>query len=141
MPILFHYEEISFRLERKKTLQKWIASVIAKEKKEVGEINYTFCTDDYLLKLNKEHLDHDTLTDIITFDNSAGNTAHADIFISVDRVKENAETFKVPFEKELHRVMIHGVLHLLGYNDKTSAEKTAMRKKEDVCLKKLNDQL
>lgn len=97
----------------------------------MGDINFIFCDDDYLLKINKEYLDHDTLTDIITFDYSVGNELHADIFISEERVRDNAADFKVSFDEELMRVMAHGVLHLCGYKDKLSEEEKIMRKKED----------
>jgi rRNA maturation RNase YbeY len=138
--IQFQTQDITFKLKHKTPLKQWIVEAIAKQKKYVGEINYIFCSDDYLLEINKKYLQHDTLTDIITFDYTAdtgGAKISGDIFISIDRVKENAEKFAVIFETELHRVMIHGVLHLLGYKDKNKTDKAAMRKAEDFWLKKL----
>ena len=112
-----------------------LETVLAKEEQHAKTINYIFCSDDYLLKINKEYLNHDTLTDIITFDNSEEEgKIEADIFISIDRIKENALSLKKDFDQELHRVIIHGLLHLLGYNDKTDDDKAEMRKKEDACL-------
>ncbi|MDB3865841.1 rRNA maturation RNase YbeY [bacterium] len=115
-------------------MARWISKIINDQKREEGEISYIFCDDQYLHKLNLEFLNHDTLTDIISFDNSLGNQINGDIFISIERVKENADTYKTNFEDELHRVIIHGVLHYCGFNDKTKAEATLMRKKEDEAL-------
>jgi rRNA maturation RNase YbeY len=137
MPIAFRPEKISFSLKRKNGLENWITSVIRKEKKRSGEIHYIFCSDAFLLKLNKQFLHHDTLTDIITFDYSEGKTIAGEIYISIPRVKENARNYRTPFETELHRVMIHGILHLCGYKDKTAKAKTEMRKAEDRCLELL----
>ena len=113
--ISFNYE-IEFALEDENRLEKWIESVILNQGYTLGEVNYIFCDDVYLHKLNVEFLQHDTLTDVISFDNTVGKNINGDIFISIDRVKENANDFKVSFEEELQRVMIHGVLHYLGYN-------------------------
>ena len=132
--ITFHSENIPFELENSNKVVDWICSTILTEKKIFGEISYIFCSDEYLHKMNVEYLNHDTLTDIITFNYSKGNTLSADIFISLERVKENANEFKVSFQDELHRVIIHGILHLIGYDDKTDADKTAMRSKEDFYL-------
>jgi len=133
--IHFFNEEVPFRLKQKRALRSWVENITASSNKSLQAINYIFCTDNYLLELNRNYLDHDTLTDIITFDNShQEDVIEADIFISIDRVKGNSADQKMPFEKELHRVMIHGVLHLLGYSDKTKAEKTLIREKEDACL-------
>ena len=132
--ITFHSENIPFELENSNKVVDWICSTILTEKKFLGEISYIFCNDEYLHKMNVEYLNHDTLTDIITFNYSKGNTLSADIFISLERVKENANEFKVSFQDELHRVIIHGILHLIGYDDKTDADKTAMRSKEDFYL-------
>lgn len=132
--ISFNSEVDSFELKDSNVVQKWIQNSIIKEGKTVGEISYIFCSDDYLHKINLEHLQHDTLTDIITFNYCEGDLISSDIFISVDRVKENADTFKVSFENELNRVMIHGVLHLVGYDDKTDEEKKLIRSKEDFYL-------
>jgi rRNA maturation RNase YbeY len=105
------------------------------EKKEIGDLTYVFCSDDYLLSLNQQFLKHNTLTDIITFDYSEGKKElSGEIYISIDRVADNAAKFKTDFQDELHRVMIHGVLHLAGYKDKKPAEKALMRKKEEACL-------
>ncbi|MFZ4412103.1 MAG: rRNA maturation RNase YbeY [Bacteroidales bacterium] len=134
--ITFFSEEISFNLTRKLFLKKWITEVIALENKQKGEINYIFCTDSYLSQINLEYLKHDTLTDIITFDYTKDHNGliSGDIFISIDRVKENAKLLQLPFSEELHRVMIHGILHLIGYKDKTKALKAIMRQKEDISL-------
>ncbi len=133
--ISFHSEDIDFSLSMPEKTINWIKEVIREEGGELSFINYVFCSDSYLLKINIEYLDHDTFTDIITFPYSE-SSLESDIFISIDRVKENANTFKVSFEHELHRVMIHGVLHLLGYGDKTPEEQTAMRAKENFWIEK-----
>lgn len=136
--IEFNYET-DFNLEDESLLKDWINIVALEQNFEVGEINYIFCDDAYLHKLNVEFLDHDTLTDIISFDNSLGKLLNGDIFISVERVKDNAADFKVSFQDELHRVMIHGVLHYMGYKDKSSDEKTMMRNQENLALSKFKD--
>ena len=128
--INFHYET-DFQQEDEALYSNWISSVILSENKGEGEINYVFCDDDYLHKINVGYLNHDTLTDIISFDYSEGNLLQGDIFISIDRVRENALDFNVDFADELKRVIIHGVLHYCGYKDKTQAEEKAMRSKED----------
>lgn len=182
--INFHSENIKYTLKQRSQIKKWIIAVIEKSKHKAGDISFVFCSDEFLLDINKQYLNHDTYTDIITFDYSEkeneksplpqphpffseehllqmekgsgrnlflmGNIS-GDIFISIDRVKENAEKFsktsfdsaqgddlrakQMRFENELHRVIIHGVLHLLGYKDKTKAAKTEMTKQEDICLK------
>jgi len=133
--IIFFSEGVSFQLRNKKKLRDWITATVFNEKKEPGNINYVFCDDEYLYKLNVQYLNHDTFTDIITFDNSESNKEiTGDIFISIDRVKDNSKKYKVPFYNELYRVIIHGVLHLIGYKDKTSQEAELMRKKEDYYL-------
>ena len=132
--ILFFTEEISFSLRDRKKIRNWIYASIDQEKMICGSINFIFCSDNYLHQLNVEYLKHDTLTDIITFDYSEGDTVSGDIFISIERVRENAKQFRVPFVNELHRVMIHGILHLAGHSDKTSSEKAGMRGKEDYYL-------
>jgi len=120
-------------------LRKWITSTVDGKKNRIEEINYIFCSDNYLLELNKKFLNHHFYTDIITFDNSSeGKKISADIFISIERVKANAEKFNTAFNDELHRVMIHGILHLLGYKDKTKKDVGEMRRKEDECLEKRN---
>lgn len=131
----FFSEDISFKPPHPRKTKSWIKQTIAKEKKTPGDLNFIFCSDDYLLQINIQYLDHQTYTDIITFDNSEDpKIIEGDIFISVDRVRENASKFSRPFEEELRRVIIHGVLHLIGYSDKTAAQKTAMRRKEDAYL-------
>lgn len=128
--INFHYET-DFQLEDEALYSNWISSVILSENKGEGEINYVFCDDEYLHKINVEYLDHDTLTDIISFDYSEGNLLQGDVFISIERVRENALDFSVNFEDELRRVLIHGILHYCGYKDKTQEEESIMRRKED----------
>jgi probable rRNA maturation factor len=135
MPISYNNQSIVFKLKEKLKLKKWITAIAEKEKCKIGSINYVFCNDDELLEINLKHLNHNTLTDIITFDYSEGNQINSDIFISVERVEENAKKFKVSFEEELHRVMIHGILHLCGYKDKTKSDAELMRKKENSSLK------
>jgi len=132
--ISFDFEAISFELEHPNLVQDWIQHAITNEHKVAGEISYIFCSDEYLHKINLEHLQHDTLTDIITFNYCEDDLINSDIFISVDRVKENAKLFKVSFQNELSRVMIHGILHLVGYDDKTDEDKVLMRSKEDFYL-------
>lgn len=132
--IIFNAEEIDFQLENEYAVCKWIDEVIRREAKKLGSINYIFCTDDYLHALNVEYLEHDTLTDVITFPYNE-NPIEGDIFISIDRVRDNANDLKVPFQNELFRVIIHGALHLCGYLDETDEQEEAMRNKEDECLK------
>ena len=128
--IEFNYEEIAFDFDEE-VHSSWLSKVIVSENKTEGGISYLFCNDDFLLDLNKKFLDHDTLTDIITFDNSMGNTVGADVCISIDRVKDNAKDFEVSFEEELRRVLVHGVLHVCGYKDKSEDDAKIMRFKED----------
>ena len=132
--ISFNYE-LEFTLENESVIADWLSKVIISENKKEGDINYIFCDDDYLLEINQQYLDHDTLTDIISFDYSVGNELHGDIFISIDRVRENALEFNVSFEDELNRVMVHGVLHYCGFKDKTEEDEKAMRIKEDEKIK------
>lgn len=134
--ISFNYET-AFSLEDEQKISNWISGVIEKEGFKEDEINYIFCDDNYLYKLNVEFLNHDTLTDIISFDYSVGKKIHGDIFISIDRVKDNAIDFSVPFLDELHRVIVHGVLHYCGYKDKKESEQKVMRQKENDYLKLL----
>lgn len=131
------FAETEFQLKGEDKISTWINNAITAENKIEGEINFIFVNDDYLLGLNEMFLNHDTLTDIITFDNSVGNILHADIYISTERVQENATDFKVSFQEELHRVMIHGVLHLAGYGDKTDDEVAVMRARENHYLERL----
>ncbi|MES2853082.1 MAG: rRNA maturation RNase YbeY [Bacteroidota bacterium] len=128
--INFNYET-DFNLDNEEAIEAWLGNVIMSEKKKEGEINYIFCDDEYLHKINVEYLDHDTLTDIISFDYSMGNELHGDIFVSVERVKDNAADFNVSFEEELKRVLVHGILHYCGYKDKGEAEELLMSSKED----------
>jgi probable rRNA maturation factor len=134
--ISFNYET-AFSLDNETQLADWIVNVISEEGYKLEEINYIFCDDEYLLKLNVEFLNHDTLTDIISFDNSVGKIIQGDIFISIERVKENAIDFKVSTLEELYRVMVHGVLHYCGYKDKSEDEEKVMRQKENHYLKQL----
>ena len=135
--IVFNYET-PFELPNEIQTQEWIQKVVADNGFEIGEINYVFCDDNYLHKLNVEFLNHDTLTDIISFDNTLGKLISGDIFISIERVDENAKDFKVSFENELHRVMIHGVLHYMGYKDKSDDDKIKMRNAENQALYYIN---
>lgn len=130
----FYYEDIDFQLEQPQVLIDWILAVIRHEKRRVVHLNFIFCSDPYLHKINVEYLDHDTLTDVITFPYLDPPDVEGDIFISVDRVGENARQLKLGFEEELHRVMIHGVLHLCGYSDSTPTQKTQMGEKENEAL-------
>ena len=136
--IAFNYET-SFQLKDEKALENWIIETVSKEGFKVGEINYIFCDDTYLHKLNVEFLQHDTLTDVISFDNTLGKLISGDIFISIERVEENSKDFDVSFENELHRVMIHGVLHYMGYKDKSEEDKKKMRAAENAALSLINN--
>ena len=132
--ISYNYET-DFLLPNEASFSSWISAIIASENKTEGEINYIFCNDEYLLKINIEHLNHDFYTDIISFDYSIGNQISGDVFISIVRVKENALEYNVDFDTELLRVMSHGVLHYCGYKDKTENEAVTMRSKEDEKIK------
>jgi probable rRNA maturation factor len=135
MPIRYFSQDLDFNLKHPRKTTKWISESVKKEKFSVKDISYIFCSDEFLLKLNKDFLNHNTLTDIITFDYSVSKSAlEGEIYISIERVEENAVKFKKSFEEELHRVIIHGALHLIGYKDKKSADKSLMRKKEDAYL-------
>lgn len=129
----FNYET-DFVLENEQAIANWISNVITSENKTEGDINYIFCDDEYLHKINVEHLNHDTLTDIISFDYTMGNEINGDMFISVERVKDNAIDFSVSFEEELKRVMVHGILHYCGHKDKSEEDELLMRSKEDEKL-------
>lgn len=135
--ISFNYET-DFSLEQEMQISDWITETILEENCKVGDIDYIFCSDNYLHQLNVDFLNHDTLTDIISFDYSVGKELHGEIYISVDRVKENASDFEVSFENEMTRVMIHGILHYCGYKDKSEDEAKLMRSKEDYYLTKRN---
>ncbi|WP_093112265.1 rRNA maturation RNase YbeY [Salinimicrobium catena] len=125
------YSENNFNLEDETRHEDWLKRVISSEDKKLGEISFIFCDDEYLLEINRKYLDHDTYTDIISFDDSVGDILGGDIFISTQRVEENAGKFSVEFSEELKRVMVHGVLHFCGYKDKTAEEKKLMRSKEE----------
>lgn len=131
--IEFNYET-NFKLDEEERTAHWIRSCIDKFSCKEGEINFIFCTDDYLHDINLKFLNHDTLTDIISFDYSIGKELSGDIFISVERVVENAEKFRQTIENEIHRVIIHGILHFAGFKDDSPEEKQEMRSKEDTCL-------
>lgn len=135
---IYLHSECDFEAGSVSNLEPWIKTVITKENKTLGEINYIFCTDEYLLEKNQTFLNHNTYTDIITFDYSEENQISGDIFISIERVKENARKFAVEFETELKRVMIHGVLHLIGYKDKSEDEQKLMREKENFYLEEIS---
>jgi probable rRNA maturation factor len=127
--------EIDFQLDNEVGYSNWISKVILSESKKEGDINFIFCDDDFLLEINKQYLNHDYYTDIISFDYSVGNELHGDVFISVERVQENAEDFNVTFDEELKRVIIHGILHYCGYKDKSEEDEAIMRNKEDEKIK------
>lgn len=138
--INFHTEDIVFTVKNKTRIKRWIIQLIEAKKCKTGTINFIFCSDSYLLSINKQYLNHNTLTDIITFDYSKEQKnipISGDVFISIDRIKENAMAFSKTFENELHRVIIHGILHLLGHTDKTKTAKEEMTKQENKALKML----
>lgn len=133
--IINFYSENDFELVHSAQFETWIKEVIVSEGKKTGEISFIFCDDDYLLEINKQYLDHDTYTDIISFDNTVGDILNGDIFISTERVAENATEYGVTFEEEIKRVIVHGVLHLCGYKDKSKEEGEMMRSKEEEKMK------
>ncbi|MFL9837811.1 rRNA maturation RNase YbeY [Flavobacterium sp. ST-75] len=135
--ISFNYET-DFKLENEALYEEWVSKIIDSEDKTEGEINYIFCDDEYLLQKNIEFLNHDTLTDIISFDYTMGNLISGDIFISVERVKDNAADFNTEFIEELKRVMAHGILHYCGYKDKTEEDSALMRSKENEKINLFN---
>ena len=134
--ILFLNEDIDFNLEQQAHFQNWLLEVIRQESKAVAKLNYVFCSDEYLLQVNRQFLDHDYYTDIISFPMNT-DPVSGDILISVDRVRENAKTYSTSFEREMGRVLVHGLLHFLGYDDKEPGDKKRMRKKEDHYLHQL----
>lgn len=134
MSINFHTEDTDYNLDNKRSIQKWITTVINDQEHSLGTINYILCSDEYLLAMNQKYLNHDTYTDVITFDYSTSKVISGDIFISIERVQENARIFKKDLIDELSRVMVHGVLHLCGYKDKSLEESAEMRKMEDHYL-------
>lgn len=142
--IKFYAEDCNFKLKHKRLVGRWLKSVAASEDRKPGAINYIFCSDPYLLDINKQYLGHDYYTDIITFDNSedfsrvyTDKNVSADIYISVDTVRANGQEYGEGFNKELHRVIVHGLLHLIGYDDHTEAQKKDMRAAENRALKVL----
>ena len=131
----FYFEKVGLTLKERGKLKCFINSLIAKEKKNLNNLNYIFCNDNALLEINRKYLNHNFYTDVISFDlSSSRKEILADIYISVDRIRENAKSFKITMEEELHRVMLHGLLHLCGYNDKTDTQRTLMRNKESFYL-------
>lgn len=136
MAISFQNQDVTFTLKEKSRIREWIKSIIAAEKKKTGRLDFVFASDEAVLRANMEFLNHNTYTDIITFDDCEGATINGDIIISIDRVKDNSEKFGTEMTMELKRVMIHGVLHLCGYKDKSKADAALMRRKEDWALKK-----
>jgi len=129
------FKETEVEIENVSELKLWLNRVAQSEEKSIGEINYIFCDDEYLLNINQQYLNHDTYTDIISFDSSEGKDLSGDIFISAERVADNAKIYQVDFIEEFRRVMVHGLLHFTGYKDKTEEESTLMRNKEDEKLK------
>ena len=132
--INFFSEDIEFILPEEKKIRLWLLKISLKEEKTLEIINFIFCSDPYLQKINKEYLNHDTFTDIITFPYGEDDILEGDIFISIDRIRENAVIFNISFNEELLRVMSHGIMHLCGYNDKNEKEQAEMRRKEDESL-------
>lgn len=133
--IFFFSEEIKFKLTSETDTKNWIVAILKKYNQKIDFINFIFCNDEYLYQINKERLNHDTYTDIITFQyNEKTEALESDIYISIDRIKENSETYKVSFENELKRVLAHGVLHLFGFKDKTTKEQKEMTDNENICL-------
>jgi len=141
MSIHFFKEDIPLPKLKKRLTANWLKEVILFEGKRVGEVSFIFCSDSYLLDVNKKFLDHDYYTDVITFDYVEGNVISGDIFISLDRISENAKTLNISFLDELNRIMVHGVLHLLGYKDKSKEDKNLMTEREDFFIKLLNAKL
>lgn len=140
MAIRFFNQETNFNLTHKRIINSWIKHIISSHQKTWGEINFIFTTDHQILEVNRQYLQHDYFTDIITFNYNSNNIISGDIYISVDTVRSNAEIYKVTFQEELHRVIIHGILHLLGFNDKTKSEQREMTENENLNLKILYSQ-
>lgn len=137
MAIHYFSETSKFRFNRKRVTTNWLKRVINSYKKEIGDISVVFCSDEQLLEINKQYLKHSYFTDVITFNYNYNDVISGDIYISIDRITENASNFKESFDKELNRVIVHGILHLLGFNDKKSSEKERMRELEDLHLKEI----
>ena len=138
MAIAFNYREVKFKLKKPILIKKWINAVVEKQKKHLGDLSYVFVSDEALLEMNQQFLNHNTYTDIITFDYTENKKINGEIFISIDRVEENAKKLNVDFEEELRRVIFHGVLHLCGHKDKTKIDSDNMRKQEDKSLRLYN---
>lgn len=134
MPVYFHTENVQFIFNRRNFIKKWIRLVIEEHHRATGSVNIIFTSNDYLLEINREYLNHNYNTDVITFEYNEEKLISGDIFVSIEQVKINAESFHESFEKELYRVIIHGVLHLLGFKDSTKREKKEMREEEDKAL-------
>ncbi len=137
MAVSFNFVDTKDILSQKNKIKSWIKSVVEQRGWKTGEISYIFCSDEYLLNVNQTYLKHDYFTDIITFDYTDATKVSGDLFISIDRVRDNAQELNLSFEQELYRVIIHGVLHLLGLKDKTEEEAKEMRKAEEECLKSM----
>ena len=138
MPVYFHNEDISFHFKNKRKITYWLHDAVNSFDKEIKTINFIFCSDKYLLSINKSYLKQNYYTDVITFDYCEGKLISGDVFISIDRVEDYSIKNKVQFNNEIHRIIIHGVLHLCGLNDKTDKEKKKMRKHENKFLKSLS---
>ena len=134
MSVHFFNEGSNFKIEGKRVLKNWIKYIVLQEGKSVGNINFIFSNDEYVLEINKVYLNHDYFTDIITFNYNQGTILNGDIYISVDTVRGNAELYNVTFEFEIQRVIIHGILHLVGFDDTTDALKSEMKEQEDKAL-------
>ena len=141
MILFINDDSVSYKLKNKRLIKSWIREIILSYKKETGEINYIFCSDRKILAINKEFLKHDYYTDIITFDYCNEQIINSDVFISLDTVKSNSHLYKTPFIDELHRVMIHGVLHLIGFKDKSKLDAEKMREAENIALIRLKEML
>ncbi len=139
MSVRFFSEDVDIPNFRRRSISNWLKFVISSQNKKIGSICFIFCSDNYLLEINNRYLSHDYFTDIITFDYVENNLVSGDIFISLDRVLENSLSYNVSYNNELFRILVHGILHLLGFNDKLNDEKALMTEKEDFYLKVLND--
>ncbi len=138
MAIYFFSEEVNFKLNYRSIYKNWIKRVASKENRTIGNINIIFCSDDFILKINKQYLNHNYFTDVITFDNCINDILNGDIFISIDTVKKNAKKYNCLFNNELNRVIVHGILHMVGYNDNSKENKQVMSNLENLYLEILN---
>lgn len=136
--ILFNSEDVSIPVVLNESTKSWISQIVSNSNKRIGTVNYIFCSDEYILEVNKQYLSHNYYTDIITFDYCKGDIVSGDLLISLDTIQSNSQAFNTDYTSELHRVMIHGVLHLLGYKDGTESEKVEMRFQEDTALSLLS---